>query len=268
MFAAVFVAAWNAQCGEVSTKQMNGLMITVEDRSAAAATCEEMAGSLAEPQWRSLFNGKNLDGWTVKSRPEDRDKHGYWKVVDGAIEAETFANRKHNYIWLLHDEEYDDFELRMKVQTFAGTTGNSGVQVRSRYDDEASWLDGPQVDIHPPGPWRTGFLYDETREAKIWLWPDVGRAANAKSHHAPTGWKWFQSDSGESWNDVHILCQGTKIKTIINGVTVADYDGAGRLDDAAHRQHEVGMRGHIGLQIHPGQQLRIRFKDIRVKEIR
>jgi len=58
----------------------------------------------------------------------------------------------------------------------------------------------------------------------------------------------------------------TKIKTNINGVTVADCDRAGRLDDQAHRKHGVGMEGHIGLQIHSGKQVLIRFKDIEVRE--
>lgn len=84
------------------------------------------------------------------------------------------------------------------------STGNSGIQVRSRYDDEAGWLDGPQVDVNPPGPWRCGFIYDETREAKVWLWPDVGRPANAKPAHAPKGWKWFHADEKDVWNDVEI----------------------------------------------------------------
>jgi len=218
-------------------------------------------------QWKSLFDGQTLNGWTIKSRPQDRDKHDYWKVEDGTITAETPAGSDHHYIWLLTEEEFDDFELRMKVQTYSSTTGNSGVQVRSRYDDQAGWLDGPQVDIHPPGPWRCGFIYDETREAKIWLYPDVGRPANAKPEHAPKGWKWFHADQQDRWNDVRIICQGTKIKTIINGVTVADYDGAGRLDDAAHRKRDVGLNGHIGLQIHPGHELLIRFKDLRIKEL-
>lgn len=26
--------------------------------------------------WIGLFNGKNLDGWVVKCRPEDNDKRG------------------------------------------------------------------------------------------------------------------------------------------------------------------------------------------------
>jgi hypothetical protein len=30
-----------------------------------------------EPGWISLFNDKNLDGWTVKCRPQDNDKRGF-----------------------------------------------------------------------------------------------------------------------------------------------------------------------------------------------
>ncbi len=218
-------------------------------------------------EWISLFNGKNLDGWVVKSRPQDQDKASFWKVEDGAITAETPPESKHHYVWLLTEKEYGDFELRMKVQSYAASTGNSGVQVRSRYDDEAGWLDGPQIDIHPPGPWRCGFIYDETREAKIWLYPDVGPPANAKPEHAPADGKWFHAALEDRWNDVRIICKGMQIKTVINGVPVADYDGTGRLDDAAHRKHGVGLKGHIGLQIHPGQQLLIRFKDIQLTEL-
>lgn len=219
-------------------------------------------------KWTSLFNGKNLDGWRVKCRPADKDKVGCWKVVDGTITAEASPDAQHNYIWLLTEKEFADFELRLKVQTYAGTAGNSGIQVRSRYDDQAGWLDGPQVDINPPGPWRNGFIYDETRGVQVWLWPDVGRPANAKPEHAPKGWKWHDADNGDVWNDVRVVCRGTSIKTIVNGVVIADYDGSGRLDDQTHRDRNVGMKGRIGLQIHPGKQLLIRFKDIEIRELK
>jgi hypothetical protein len=66
---------------------------------------------------------------------------------------------------------------------------------------------------------------------------------------------------------MEITCTGTKIKAVLNGVTVTDYDGAGVLDDAAHKKHNVGTRGQIALQIHTGDKLKIRFKDIYVKEL-
>ena len=39
------------------------------------------------------------------------------------------------------------------------------------------------------------------------------------------------------------------------------------MDDEAHRSHNVGLKGHIGLQIHPGKDLLIRFKDIEVRKL-
>lgn len=242
-------------------------LIGIVSFSANVQAADPGAGGTGDAAWTALFNGRNLDGWTVKCRPQDHDKVGYWKVEDGTITAETPPGSDHHYIWLLTDKEFGDFELRLKVQTFAETTGNSGVQVRSRYDDKEGWLDGPQVDINPPGPWRCGFVYDETRGAQVWLWPDVGRPANAKPEHAPQGWKWQHADGKDVWNEMHIICRGPHIKTIVNGVPIADYDGRERLTDESHRTRNVGLQGHIGLQIHPGKQLTIRFKDIEVRPL-
>lgn len=216
--------------------------------------------------WISLFDGKTLKGWEVKCKDRDKDKK-YWKVENGSITAKVPRGSRHNYIWLMSADEYDDFELKLKVQTHPGDKGNSGIQVRSRYDDNARWLDGPQVDINPPGPWRNGFIYDETREVKKWISPIIGPPSMAKPEHAPKGWKWSHANNDDLWNDVHIICKGTAIRTIINGVTVVAYDGAGHLDDKVHQAHNVGMRGHILLQIHPGGPLNIRFKDIRLKKL-
>ena len=216
-----------------------------------------------EPGWIPLFDGRTLGGWTVKCRSQDRDKH-YWQVENGALTAQVPKGSQHQYIWLMNTNTYGDFELKLKVQTYGSDAGNSGIQVRSRYDDAAGWLDGPQVDINPPDPWRCGFLYDETREVQQWLSPLVGPPSMAKPEHAPKGWKWFQADQ---WNDVRITCRGTRIRTVINGLPVVDYEGAGQLDNPVHRARGVGLQGHIFLQIHPGGPLTIRFKDIWLKKL-
>lgn len=236
--------------------------------AATQVAAEEAANS--SPEAISLFDGETLDGWVVKCRPKDNDKRGYWKAVDGTITADVPPGSDHNYIWLLTEREFDDFELTLKVQSYSTSQGNSGIQVRSRYDDQAGWLDGPQVDIHPPGPWRTGFIYDETRGAQVWLWPDVGAPQNARPEHAPQGWQWRQADDPDhpdAWNTMRIVCRRTRIQTFVNGVAVADYDGRGRLDDQAHHRRNVGMRGHIGLQIHPGGSLLLRFKDLQLRPL-
>ena len=222
------------------------------------------AVALASEDAIPLFDGKTLKGWHVKCVPGDRDKV-YWKVADGAITTDVPRGSKHNYIWLMTDDEYTDFELTLKVQTLGG--GNTGIQIRSRYDDEAQWLDGPQVDIHPPGTWRCGFIYDETREAKQWISPIVGKPRMAKPEHATDGVEWKEADEGDGWNDMRIVCRGTRIKVFINDVLATNYDGAGYLDDSNHRAHRVGMKGHIALQIHSNADPKVRFKDIRLKRL-
>ena len=51
----------------------------------------------------------------------------------------------------------------------------------------------------------------------------------------------------------------------MNGLSVADYEGAGVLDDEVHKLHNVGMRGCIALQLHNGDELHIQFKDVYIK---
>jgi len=222
--------------------------------------------SLRKARGQSLFNGRDLSGWTVKCKPEDRMK-GYWKVEDGAIVADSMDGAKHDYLWLVSDREYSDFVLRLKFQAFRGNPGNSGVQIRSRYDDTAGWLDGPQVDINPPDPWRTGMIWDETRGVQHWLFPPVPKGKWVDETIAPPGLSFFFSDDSKAWNELEITAIGTRVKAVLNGVVVTDYDGAGVLGDATHRARQVGERGHLALQIHTGDRLRIRFKDLQIREL-
>lgn len=228
--------------------------------------CAGGAAPKSEDGWVSLFNGGDLTGWVVRCKPEDREKH-FWKVEDGAITADSIGHRDHDYIWLLSAEEYDNFELRLKVQGFRESPGNSGVQVRSRYDDEAGWLDGPQVDINPPAPWRTGMVWDETRGNQRWLYPTLAEGQGINESLAVPGWTWKYAGDGDGWNDLHITCRGNRLEAVLNGVAVMQYDGHGVLDDEVHRKRNVGTRGHIALQIHRGDSLRIRFKDIRLRKL-
>ncbi len=131
--------------------------------------------------WESLFNGVNLDGWSIRCQERDIGKD-YWRVENGMLICDTKGRSDHSYIWLINDKEYSDFELRLRFQASRQNEGNSGVQVRSRWDPEAmvhdmpgnkGWLDGPQVDIDPTSPWRNGLIYDETRGHRRWINPSL-----------------------------------------------------------------------------------------------
>lgn len=214
----------------------------------------------------SLFNGKDLQGWTVKCKPADKDRN-FWTFFAGSIQANSLGAKGHDYVWLTTNKEYGDFVLRLRLQAFRDSPGNSGIQVRSRYDDAAGWLNGPQIDINPPGPWRTGMMWDETRGNQRWVFPDIPAGKWVNEAMAAKGLKFVFSNETPAWNDLEVIALGTKIKAVLNGVTITDYDGAGVLDDAVHKQRNVGLCGVIALQIHTGDQLRIRFKDLFIKEL-
>lgn len=216
--------------------------------------------------WEPLFNGTDLTGWTVKCKPADRD-HEFWRVDNGTLLVDSMDHEGHDYVWLVTDREYADFVLRLRFQAYRDSPGNSGVQIRSRYDDEAGWLDGPQIDIHPPGPWRTGMMWDETRDAGGWLHPDVPKGQWVNQAMANPDLVFHYADEGSGWNTLEIAAVGTRITAWLNGIPVADYDGSGVLDDSVHHRHDVGLKGHIALQIHRADRLRMRFQDIAIRQM-
>jgi hypothetical protein len=238
----------------------------------AWATAMALTGCASSPHgtaatWQPLFNGQDLTGWTVKCKPADRGK-GFWRVEDGAIVADSLGHEGHDYVWLVTDREYGDFRLRVRFQAYRDSPGNSGIQIRSRYDDLAGWLDGPQIDINPPGPWRTGMIWDETRGSGRWLSPDIpkGQWVN-KTMARPDLAFYYADDEPAVWNTFEIEAVGTRVTARLNGLLVTNYDGSGVLDDATHRNRRVGMKGHIALQIHKNDQVRIRFRDIAIRDL-
>jgi hypothetical protein len=233
-----------------SVGSVGWLLIAISPLAAKAAD-ESEAGFV------SLFDGQSLAGWKVCHLPKDKVLAATaWKVDGGTILADTIGSPKHFYIMLASEKEYGDFVLRLRIQTERGVTGNSGIQIRSRYNAESGWMEGPQIDINPPNPDWTGKLWNEGPGPHRWL------------SNEPVKATFYYADEGPGWNDMEITAQGTRIKSVLNGTTVVDYDGAGVLDDELHRQANIGMTGMIGLQIHSDDQLKLRFKDIRIKELR
>ena len=227
-----------------------------------------------EKEWVPLFNGEDLTGWRVRCVEQDRDKQ-FWTVSSETILCNSTGSTDHEYVWLETLEEYEDFEIKLKFQSFRGTSTNSGIQVRSRYDERANidgnvigWLDGPQIDLNPNEPWRNGLIYDETREHRRWIFPDLPDWNIDKNQYASSRVVHYFDDESPGWNELIIICEGTRIKTIVNGIEMADYDGSGVLDDTIHTQLDVGMSGHIALQVHKNSENYIRFKDIWIRELK
>jgi len=77
--------------------------------------------------WESLFNGQDLEGWTIKCMAADQGK-AYWSVEDCSIVCNSTGDPDHNYVWLATEREFSDFHLELKFQVVKESQGNSGVQ--------------------------------------------------------------------------------------------------------------------------------------------
>jgi hypothetical protein len=195
------------------------------------ATAQAFAQATAEKSWVSLFDGKDLSGW--KNNGSEK-----WVVDDGAILGESTVGK---YGYLTTEKTYRDFNLRLRFK--CETDGNSGVFTRSRITGESPKtgpdIEGMQVEVDPTR--HTGGLYESGGRGWVALpTPEGERAIKPRD-----------------WNDLEILAQGNHIITRLNGVQIVDFT------DPAPRFTE----GVIGLQLHTGGGVKIRFKDIYIQEL-
>lgn len=190
--------------------------------------------------WISLFDGKSLDGWSIRGGTAE------FRVEDGEIVGVTRPNSPNTF--LVSDREYTDFELLVDFKVHPEL--NSGIQVRSAVDgghaNRNGRLVGYQVEIDPSPRSYTGGVYDEARRGWLYALVDNPAARGALRRG--------------DWNQLRIVAQGPTLRTWINGVPAADLfdatDAAGRI---ALQVHGVGDRADA---------LEIRFRGIRLREFR
>ena len=184
-----------------------------------------------ETKWVPLFNGKDLAGWKVNG--EER-----WVAENGTILCESTANK---YGYLTTEKSYRDFDLRLKFKGEA--VGNSGVFLHAKITgmnpQTGPDIEGVQVEVDPNPGKHTGGLYESG-----------GR-----------GWVMMPTPEGEKalkagdWNDLEVSARGNRVVTRLNGVKIADFT------DPTPKFTE----GAIGLQIHTGGGVKMRWKDIYVR---
>jgi hypothetical protein len=222
------------------------------------------AGGSAGDGFVSIFNGKDLAGWSVKATAADSSRVNDIKVDNGSIYFNVGDGGQ--YIWLYHEGEYKDFHFKCKFQVYKDSRHNSGIQFRSHYDpdlvysNDKGYLNGPQCDLDASEPARAQSIYDETITVRDWIVGGYGLPA-------PAGWRYYWSDDPIAWNDHEIIATGTRVRVILNGLTIIDHDFKGVLDNADHSKYSVGMSGHFALQRHSGETLKMRFKDLYVKDL-
>lgn len=174
-----------------------------------------------------LFNGEDLTGWEVYGTEK-------WYVEDGVLVSESGPDGEYGYLGTT--ENYKDFELT--AEFLQEQDGNSGIFIRSTLD--GTKISGWQVEVAPPGS-NTGGIYESY--GRGWLiQPDP-----EKDKHLKYG----------EWNTMKIRVVGGTVTTWLNGEQMVE------LTDEKIAEAE----GQIALQIHSGGGLKIKWRNIVLKDL-
>lgn len=211
-------------------------------------------GLRAEGDWRALFDGHSLAGWTVQDAR-------YWSVEDGSIVGritrETPCTRNQYLVW--SGGELADFELKMRVRLRGEGGINNGFQFRSRLLPDGD-VCGYQVDNNLQTPWLVR-LYDEygrhtlAMRGERTVFDEQGERATRPLEGAG-GDPWFRL---EDWHEYHLTCVGPRLTLRID-----DRPAAEVLDQDPQRQD---LQGILALQLHSGPPTLVEFRDVVLREL-
>lgn len=175
----------------------------------------------------SLFNGKNISGWQIHGTEK-------WYVENGELICESGPDKEYGYLSTL--KSYKDFVLKLEFKQEAN--GNSGVFFRSTVN--GTIIKGWQVEVAPTGQ-HTGGIYESY--GRGWLIKPV-----------PEKEKYLKM--GE-WNRLKIQVKGSKVTTYLNGHEMIQLQ-----DDKI-----AAGEGGIALQIHSGGGIKVRWRNLKIKEL-
>ena len=156
-----------------------------------------------------------------------------WYADNGELVCESGPDAEYGY--LATEQIYKDFELTLEFKQEAN--GNSGVFFRSSL--EGTRITGWQVEVAPPGN-NTGGVYESY--GRGWLIQPPEGLDDVKI--------------GE-WNTMRVHVVGDHVTSWLNGVEMIDL-----------RDEMIGgAEGVIALQIHSGGGIKVRWRNLIVREI-
>ena len=218
-----------------------------------------------EPGFKSLFNGKDLTGWS--------GRNNHWSVEQGAITGQTSKDNpaQGNNFLIAKDGDKNlavgDFEIRLAYR-FQSDWGNSGIQYRST--DKGNFVvNGYQADMEV-GKDYSGILYEEggrgilaKRGQKVVIHDDVEKPGKTKIEVA--GSVGVSSEIQATirvgdWNDYVVIAKGNHLQHFINGKLTVDVTD--------EQEAKAARSGILALQIHAGPPMKIQFKNIRIKTLK
>ena len=175
----------------------------------------------------SLFDGKSLEGWDCDPMEQAAD----WKAVDGELLGEN-SGEQASIIWT--NQNYRDFEVDLDYITLTDDY-DTGIFIRGlTHQVQIGISRSLQKDM-------TACIYAPEDEKGSY----PGQTDKVADIHK----------IGE-WNHLKVIVSGKRIQTILNDEPMVDYTGIALVDE-----------GPIGLQLHGGVHMSVKFKNIKVREL-
>jgi len=228
-----------------------GFLVT----AAAVAHCS--AQEKPEKGFKSLFNGKDLSGWTGNP--------ALWSVKDDVITGETTAANpiKGNTFLIWTNGIVGDFEFRFSYKISTGS-GNSGVQYRSTVLDTTNWVVGGYQADFEAGPTYSGILYEEKMSRGIMAGRGEKVLWTKDCKKEVTGSVGISDEIQAAikkgdWNDYVVIAKGNHLQHFINGKPTVDVT-----DECEAKR---AMRGVLAFQIHAGPPMNVMFRNIQIKTL-
>ncbi len=221
------ILSWVVAGSLFAACQSNSSQETAQTDATDSAATQSLSASTQEDEFKPLFNGDNLDGWQVYGTEK-------WYVEEGQIVCESGPDKQYGY--LATTQPYKNFILELEFKQEAD--GNSGVFFRSSI--EGTTIAGWQVEVAPPGN-DTGAIYESY--GRGWL----VQIPEEKENILKMG----------EWNKMRIEVIDDKVTTYLNGEKMVE------LED-----EKIGQAtGAIALQIHDGGGIKVRWRNLKVKEM-
>lgn len=175
----------------------------------------------------SLFDGKTLDGWNCDPVEQTTD----WKAADGELLGEN-STAEASILWTT--ESFRDFEVECEYMALTEDY-DSGIFLRGLSQQAQIGISRSlQKDM-------TACIYAPEDERGAY----PGQTEKVSEIHQP----------GE-WNLLKVTVTEKRIQTFLNGEPMVDYTAVVMPDE-----------GPIGLQLHGGVHMAIKFRNIKIREL-
>lgn len=200
---------------------------------------EQKVNTAEEPDlekgFSPLFENGSLKGWVP------RGGECTFEMDDNGELVGTCVKGSPSTYFSSPREDYTDFILTFEFKWVV--PGNSGVQFRSFVNDKGS-VAGYQCEMDPSDRGWTGGIYNQSLDGwKYPLW---------MTEHNPVR----ENLKKDDWNRITIRAKGNLIETWVNGI------------GATHLVNDERGSGLFAFQVHKGNEGTIRWRNIKIKELK